>query len=1659
MEAKRIETSQQRLQEKINEAKEYLERDSYESSELKRLKNHLEKKKCQFEKDIETYEKTENRDDEKLELYKNLEVEAEDIFDDIEHYINVSLQKEQKRELERQAEEKKHEREAEERRLEREAEDRERERRYQLEMEKVKSNERITIQQLHVEETKVEAERKIATVQEHSKLTVKLPKIELKKFHGDILKWTEFWDAFESTVHKNKGLSNVDKFNYLRSQLHGQASEVLSGLELTNDSYEVAIELLKERYGRKQFMIDAHYAKLANMSPPTYKATSLRTFYDTTEKHLRCLRTLGEDDNQMQVLSLMKSKLPRSLIVKLEEQKPDDEEWTVKKFRKLLNKHINCQEAGDLQMKLHNTRDENAIRPQSGNRPSPGGTNNFSTSEGLLSNEGTKRTKYGRKCIFCKGEHWSDECQQYTDIPSRKKQLKNRCLRCLKEDHKIKDCKVTGKLCVHCGEKDRHHRTLCPKKFSQTEPSTTTTVAAEADTETGLVAAGETVIMKTAMVTVNGNKTNTKTRAFFDSGSSRTYITKELMNTLKLKSSDNQNFYVNTFGNSKQNKKTLPTVNLVMKMKFGPDLKMKATVIEQITGPLQRAPLRLKDHGQLTSQFQLADTIPNQLETYNLGLLIGNDYYDKIVLGERKQVQDNLYLLKSTVGWILSGRTSREDQPQDESAMFVMSTTARAAPHVLHMDDKESMTFEPDLEDLWKLESIGIKPDDPREKDDIAMEMFKNSVIKRDNRYSISWPWRNDDQINLPENYELSLGRLKSLMKHLQKDPELLQRYDETIKSQIEKAVIERVDPSEVNNENKKHYIPHHGVVKPDNRTTKLRIVYDASAKTKKGNKSLNESLHRGPVILEDLCGLLLRFRTNKIGIIADIEKAFLQIGIQEADRDVTRFLWLKDMTKPVSPENLEVFRFARLPFGIICSPFLLGATIQHHIENTNVPAAEKIKDNIYVDNIITGAENEKEAIELYKGAKTLFKDASMNLREWLTSSSEVNDQFEPEDRIDTKVTKVLGLKWNSQSDELSINTTKIESMEPAATKRQVLSTNASIYDPLGMMSPATINMKILLQELWEKGVEWDELLNSDIQRHWKDLTHDLNELSQIQIPRFIGNEQALAFCDASKKAYATAIYLRTVIDNQVNVNLIFSKAKVAPKEKKTKKSKSDKPAKTKKKKEKEEMSVPRLELMATLIGTRVLKFIANELGLQNKMTLWADSKCVLDWLKQKQNDDVFVRNRVDEIIKSEDIQFRYVDTDNNPADIPTRGTSATELKTKTVWWNGPDWLKKDPDEWPTWNYTPFSKDDLDDRGDSDIIFEMSATQPEVQSVKSPFGIDETRYSSYNKLLRVTAYANRFIINAKDKARTNNHEESELTAEELNQAEIRWIKYLQQKHYFVNKQLNDKQKQSQLNPSIHDDGIIRLHGRFTNSNLPDETRLPILLPREEHFTKLLIKKTHADAGHGSTAHTLGQLRQKFWVPQGRTAVKTAIRKCLICIRWQGGPYRVKPIAPLPKSRVTASPPFTNTGIDYFGPLYIKNEGVQKKVWICLFTCTAVRAVHLEVVEDMTAEQFLEALRRFVSRRGKPDEIISDNALQFKAAKNTIDIAWGDIVNDPQVQSYLSEKRIKWKFIVELSPWFGGFYERLVGTTKMALKKSIGKLHLSLTQLQTVIYRD
>lgn len=250
-------------------------------------------------------------------------------------------------------------------------------------------------------------------------------------------------------------------------------------------------------------------------------------------------------------------------------------------------------------------------------------------------------------------------------------------------------------------------------------------------------------------------------------------------------------------------------------------------------------------------------------------------------------------------------------------------------------------------------------------------------------------------------------------------------QYDDIIKDQLRRGIIEKV-PQDNQATNRLHYIPHHCVIDPTRTATKVRIVYDASARTKKRNKSLNECMHRGPVLLKDLVGLLIRFRMKKVALVADIEKAFLQLGLQPEERDVTRFIWVKDCNvSTIHQSNLQEYRFCRIPFGIISSPFLLGATIDFHLRKNKSNIADKLRQDIYVDNSISGADSASEAAEMYKEAKSIFQPASMNLRDWMSNSNEVMEIIPDVDRAHGESMNVLGHTWDVKKDSLCLKKNK----------------------------------------------------------------------------------------------------------------------------------------------------------------------------------------------------------------------------------------------------------------------------------------------------------------------------------------------------------------------------------------------------------------------------------------------------------------------------------------------------------------------------------------------------------------------------------------------------------------------------------------------------------
>ena len=247
---------------------------------------------------------------------------------------------------------------------------------------------------------------------------------------------------------------------------------------------------------------------------------------------------------------------------------------------------------------------------------------------------------------------------------------------------------------------------------------------------------------------------------------------------------------------------------------------------------------------------------------------------------------------------------------------------------------------------------------------------------------------------------------------------------------------------------------------------------------------------------------------------------------------------------------------------------------------------------------------------------------------------------------------------------------------------------------------------------------------------------------------------------------------------------------------------------------------------------------------------------------------------------------------------------------------------------------------------------------------------------------------------------------------------------------------------------------LRSGGRLANADLPYSTKYPILLPRNHPLTPLIINDAHQRVLHNGVRETLTEIRRKFWIVKGRSLVRAIIHQCVTCRRFEGAPFPTPPPPPLPVSSVKEDPAFTYTGVDFAGPLMIRTEGPNKnsKTWICLFTCFVTRAVHLDIVLDMSAETFIRCLKRFAARRGLPHWFISDNGKTFKAASKFLK----SVFKDDAVTDHLAERVCEWTFNVERAPWWGGAFERMVQSTKRCLRKMVGQASLNYDELLTAV---
>ena len=810
------------------------------------------------------------------------------------------------------------------------------------------------------------------------------------------------------------------------------------------------------------------------------------------------------------------------------------------------------------------------------------------------------------------------------------------------------------------------------------------------------------------------------------------------------------------------------------------------------------------------------------------------------------------------------------------------------------------------------------------------------------------------------------------------------------------------------------------------------------------------------------------------------------------------RFLWFKDPTAE-NPEMVQ-FRFNRLVFGLRPSPSILCSTIKHHLKfyrQSEPEMAEMLENSLYVDDLITGDDDDKAAFAIYKKSKTIMAAGGFRLRKWNSNSanlieeiaklevssqqtSDSSDATKEDDESyaksstslgspttsDGKTVKVLGINWDTDNDEIFFNFAELYEFGRSlpVNKRSVLKLTAKIFDPLGFLSPFVIRLKMLFQVLCSEKIDWDQPLRGEMNKTWNLMFEELKPLGYVRIPRCYFNPgfsktdvQLHGFSDASERAYGAVVYIRVVYsDSRIETRLVASKTRVSPIKK---------------------QSIPRLELLGAVILSRLTRTVLKALPNQvNRINYWVDSRTVLCWIKNDKHWKQYVKHRVDEIRQLTAKQdWRYCPGVQNPADLPSRGLTGNEMVDNSMWWCGPQFLQLPEEEWPQDQATVDTNEAaLSEvvKNPPNVIHVLASCEEILTEVNLAEIINCQQISSLGRLLRVTAYVLRFVDILKRRTSTRKSEKKEeltkeeddreLNSTEISRAESLWIKTVQASSFkvelkFVRNECQPKPRRvEQFGLFLDENKLLRCRGRLNNAILSSDNKNPILLPSKHPYVELLIRQTHDKIKHSSVNNTLTTIRERFWILRGRQAVKRVLKRCVTCRRLEGLPYSTYNVPDLPSVRVSEDPPFTHTGVDFAGPLFVRGntttESDNNKCYVCLFTCASTRAVHLELTPNLTVDSFLLAFRRFTSRRGLPATLMSDNGKTFRGSSKEI----VKIARSKEVLRYLAINGVSWRFIVEKAPWWGGFWERLIQSVKRCMKKSLGRTTLSYDELNTLL---
>lgn len=1455
-----------------------------------------------------------------------------------------------------------------------------------------------------------------------------LPRIELPTFDGNQLKWASFYELFKVLVHDNKALTDQQRIQYLFSRLSGEATSLIQHVTPVADNYQIIWTALVNRYQDTRAQTEAYLKQIFEFKGIRVESRcGLTAILDQFCAPITALKRLRGVDLTDIILLYHALKLLDPISRRAFEAAVRDKDTpSYDDLVSFIQKQIKSMPFDDNKVVNSPGNWSKKTQPPSKNFKAHSYSNSkvFVThSSGNDSSSNRDKAERGVSCLRCsKKGHKFDDCSLFLKQTPRERYgfVKgiSYCFRCLKGSHSSRNCK-SDQTCSLC---NLTHHTLLHFGSTESKAIVESNVNAEKNLSVTCYSAtnsnNSVVLLSTAGVLVKGSSGRLcELRVLLDSGSQSHFITSKACKKLNLPISK-LNTVVHGFGGKETVVRGRTLFSFQSKIDSDVCFSVESLVVDSI---VERMPSCEIDRSQLAhlDGLQLADEkfySPSAIDAIIGAELLPHLLKSNRVVGKLNEIT----AVDSLLGYILMGR-----------APVVLSSSDLSC-HIMCNLSLDNM-----VKKFWELEECptSTRPLTPQEVD--CEKNYVSSVRRTESgRFIVSMSWSKHPD-NLGDSYHTAKRRFLNLERRLESDSTSRVAYHEILKDYLKQGHMSLITDQ---SDRSGYHIPHHAIVKTSSLTTPIRIVFDASAKTTT-SFSLNELLHVGPKLQTDIFVVLLNFRLFQIALTADIRQMYRQIVMEQSCRRYQRILWRFSVEDPI-----EIYELNCVVFGVSSSPHLALRTVHRLVEeegNDFPVACTRIPSDMFVDDLVTSAPSVSDANDLYSQTKDLFKRGGFELTKWASNSTELIEHMQENDM--SVVSKnfdlenslsILGLRWQPVVDSFHF---VVHPAGEKATKRKILSAVARIYDPLGFLAPLTLLLKCLIKELWQHGVGWDQTPPVSIIKRWEICQKEFDLLSNISIPRHLGvfsntSISLIGFCDASLQAFGAVVYLKSQRDDgsPPTITLLCGKSKVAPNK---------------------SVSIPRLELCAALLLAELLHTIHNHISERcrvSRVIAFSDSTVTLYWMRAPPSRwTTFVANRVSKIQDCHVQQWKHVISSENPSDCLSRGLTPAELVNHRLWWNGPTWLEKEEDSWPV-----------------KVDFVEVENPPEARTnVLTTLHTDETcnnviyslilRCSSYQRLLRVVIVILKFVRVLPKQGESD-----------LNVAEMYLCRLVQEIHFATEfSQLKTGKccsvRMQRLSPFIEKE-LIRVGGRLSAANLDFDDCHPIILPKNDHFVTLLVNHFHIKNCHAGPRLLLSLIRQRFWILSGRLVVRKCVYLCNKCFRCK--PKVLPPkMGNLPASRVTQLKPFEHCGVDYAGPIRItmakRRNPVILKAYICLFVCMSTKAVHIELVSDLSTPAFLAAFRRFLSRRGPCRVIYSDCGTNFVGAHEQL-VQLSNFVNSSEFQTSLtgdlSDYRVDWKFIPPGAPHFGGIWEANIKAAKSHLFRVIGIQLLTYEEMNTVL---